>query len=156
MGISDTLRGVTSRARAAALALAASLAVAALAGCSSAADPARPSDAAVAGASASDVSVSAAADVIAQRDVVVLDVRTPAAFASGHLADAINIDVSGSTFDDEVAALSPDATYVVYCRSGNRSAAAVDRMLDLGFTDLYNMTGGVLDWEAAGGELVTS
>ena len=71
-------------------------------------------------------------------DTVVLDVRTAGEFADGHLEGAINIDVQSSTFDTEVSELDPDATYVVYCRTGNRSAAAVGRMADLGFTSLID------------------
>ncbi len=72
-------------------------------------------------------------------DTVVLDVRTAGEFATGHLDGALNIDVQAGTFDAEVAELDPDATYVVYCRSGNRSAAAVARMTDLGFTSLIDV-----------------
>ena len=85
-----------------------------------------------------------------------IDVRTPEEYEASHIDGAERIGLADEDFDTRIGELDPDAAYVVYCRSGNRSAAAVDRMLDLGFTDLYNMTGGVLDWEAAGGELVTS
>lgn len=152
MGISsDTLWGMFRRTRTVTLALGASLAVTALAGCSDDAG-----DSAASAASVTDVTVTAASDVIQQQGVVVLDVRTPAEYASGHLEDAVNIDLASPTFDDDVAALPVDATYVVYCRSGSRSAVAADRMLELGFTDVYNVTGGVAQWQASGGTLVTS
>ncbi len=67
---------------------------------------------------------------------VVLDVRTPAEFAEGHLDGAVNIDVQGTDFAARAAELPTDAPVVVYCRSGNRSAAAVAVLRDLGFTDL--------------------
>ena len=63
---------------------------------------------------------------------VVVDVRTPQEFASGHLRGAVNLDVSDAGFADAVAALDPDAAYVVYCRSGNRSAAAASLMREAG------------------------
>lgn len=69
-------------------------------------------------------------------DAVVLDVRTPAEFASGHLQGARNIDVSAPNFDAAVSALPTSGTYVVYCRSGNRSAAATSAMQELGFTNV--------------------
>lgn len=47
-----------------------------------------------------------------------IDVRTPAEFASGHLEGAINIDVQSPDFDQQVAQLDPSATYLVYCRGG--------------------------------------
>lgn len=69
---------------------------------------------------------------------VVIDVRTPAEFASGHLEGAVNIDVQSPDFDALVSQLDPSGSYVVYCRSGNRSGQAIDRMTGLGFTDLAN------------------
>ncbi len=69
---------------------------------------------------------------------VVIDVRTPAEFAGGHLEGAVNIDVQSPDFDALVTQLDPAGNYYVYCRSGNRSAQAIDRMTALGFTDLTN------------------
>lgn len=69
---------------------------------------------------------------------VVIDVRTPAEFASGHLDGAVNIDVQSSDFEARVSELDPAGTYFVYCRSGNRSGQAIDRMEALGFSDLTN------------------
>ena len=73
----------------------------------------------------------------------IVDVRTPAEFAAGHLREAQNIDVQGASFDAQVAELPKDGSYLVYCRSGNRSAAAVARMKQLGFTDVID--GGAFD-----------
>jgi rhodanese-related sulfurtransferase len=87
--------------------------------------------------------------------VVTLDVRTPGEFVSGHLVNALNIDVEGATFDAEVSKLDKYATYAVYCRSGRRSAVAIDRMKSAGFTNLVNMNAGILEWQAAGLPLVT-
>ncbi len=69
---------------------------------------------------------------------VVIDVRTPAEFASGHLAGAVNIDVQSADFDARISELDPAGDYFVYCRSGNRSGQAIDRMEGLGFSDLTN------------------
>lgn len=72
---------------------------------------------------------------------VIIDVRTPAEFAEGHLEGAINIDVSAAGFADQVAALDQKVPYVVYCRSGNRSASAVATMRSLGFTEVTDAGG---------------
>lgn len=88
--------------------------------------------------------------------VVTLDVRTPGEFVSGHLVNALNIDVEGSQFDAEVGKLDKEATYAVYCRSGRRSQVAIDRMKDAGFTNLVNLNAGVQEWAAAGLPLVTN
>lgn len=87
--------------------------------------------------------------------VVILDVRTPEEFASGHLPGAINIDVESGSFTDQVAKLDKSATYAVYCRSGNRSAVAMDEMAREGFTDLADLAGGITAWAQAGGTIVT-
>ncbi len=74
-------------------------------------------------------------------DTVVVDVRTSSEYSAGHLEGAINVDVSAPDFDTQIAKLPQDGRYVVYCASGNRSASAVARMADLGFTDLVDAGG---------------
>ena len=69
----------------------------------------------------------------------VIDVRTPEEYAEGHLDGATLIDIKSSTFDDQLAALDPAGSYVVYCRSGNRSAQAVEKMKAAGFTDVTDL-----------------
>lgn len=66
----------------------------------------------------------------------VVDVRTAAEFASGHVAGAINIDVESGGFAAGIAALDPAGTYLVYCHSGRRSAIAADQMKSSGFNVL--------------------
>ena len=82
--------------------------------------------------------------------VISLDVRTAQEFAEGHLKNAININVESGNFENEIANLDKTATYAVYCRSGRRSAVAVDLMQKAGFTNLFNLDGGVIDWTASG------
>jgi phage shock protein E len=91
----------------------------------------------------------------AEPKIILLDVRTPGEFAAGHLANAINIDFQSGYFEEEVAKLDKSASYAIYCRSGNRSGQAVKVMADLGFTDMYDMDGGVIDWAGAGKPLYT-
>lgn len=88
-------------------------------------------------------------------DLVVLDVRTPEEFAAGALPGAILIDINGPSFTDEVSELDTDLPYLVYCRSGNRSAAAVEIMEDLGFGEIYELANGVQAWVASGRQLTT-
>lgn len=86
--------------------------------------------------------------------IVLIDVRTPEEFAQGHIEGAVNIDVESGAFAAAIADLPTDGRYVVYCRSGNRSAVAVDQMEAAGFTDVYDM-GGIQAWMAAGYPIVT-
>jgi rhodanese-related sulfurtransferase len=94
------------------------------------------------------------AKTVSDSSVVVLDVRTPAEFMSGHLANAINIDVEGMQFNSDVSKLDKSKTYAVYCRSGRRSAIATDEMSKLGFKTLFNLEGGTGAWSAEGQTLV--
>lgn len=74
----------------------------------------------------------------------VIDVRTPAEFAEGHLDGAINIDWQGTTFFDDIAQFDPAGNYIIYCRSGNRAGQAISAMTEMGFTNLTN-AGGVAE-----------
>lgn len=94
-------------------------------------------------------SPAASTPVEAEAAATIVDVRTPEEFAAGHVAGAVNIDVQANDFDDRIAELAKDGAYVVYCRSGNRSAQAVERMRAAGFTDLTD-GGGLEDMTAAG------
>ena len=85
-------------------------------------------------------------------DFVILDVRTPEEFNSGHIENAINIDYKSTNFKDEVKKLDKNKIYVVYCHSGRRAAASGDIMEQLGFKNIYNI-GGVLQWQEAGYKL---
>jgi rhodanese-related sulfurtransferase len=93
------------------------------------------------------VDASTAADVAGE--AVVLDVRTPAEFADGHLAGAVNIDIQDPGFQSTISELDRHTTYLVYCRSGNRSKAATDYMRGLGFSTIYELDGGIVAWNAA-------
>jgi rhodanese-related sulfurtransferase len=81
---------------------------------------------------------------------VILDVRTAGEYADGHIEGAANIDVKSESFRDEVGKLDRSKTYIVHCHSGRRSETAVKVMEEMGFTDIYEMQGGILSWQDAG------
>lgn len=83
-------------------------------------------------------------------DAVILDVRTPEEYASGHLDGAINLDVNDPRFWIELEELDSEADYIVYCQSGNRSEAAVERMESVGFDSIQD-AGGIADAASATG-----
>jgi phage shock protein E len=87
--------------------------------------------------------------------LVVLDIRTPEEFAEGYLEDAVMIDFQAPTFTELVSRIDRDAPIFLYCRSGNRSAQAVAAMVELGFTDITELDGGVIAWAEAGLPFVT-
>jgi rhodanese-related sulfurtransferase len=86
---------------------------------------------------------------------VVIDVRTPAEYAGGHLEGATNIDIEASTFASKIAKLDKSTPYFVYCHSGNRASQAITAMNAVGFTKLTN-GGGITDAaQASGLKIVT-
>lgn len=82
--------------------------------------------------------------ILDKSETVILDVRTKEEYDSGHVEKAINIDYNSADFSKKISALDKNKTYLVYCRSGNRSSKAVSEMKGLGFTSIYNLSGGVL------------
>lgn len=83
---------------------------------------------------------------------VVVDVRTPQEFAAGHVPGAINLPVEAiASWADQVP---KDKPVYLYCRSGNRSRQAAEYLKNKGYTNLYNVEGGVLAIERAGYSLV--
>ncbi len=83
-------------------------------------------------------------------DFVIIDVRTPEEFTEGYIEGAINIDFYSETFADELDILDKNKTYLIYCRSDNRSGRALPLMEELNFREVYNMTGGIIQWNAEG------
>lgn len=80
------------------------------------------------------------------QDAVILDIRTPQEFNQGHLENAINIDYYADDFEDKIAALDPNQTYLVHCKSGGRSAKAMPLFSNL---KAHNMLGGYDAWKKA-------
>jgi rhodanese-related sulfurtransferase len=88
--------------------------------------------------------------LIADKKVVVLDVRTPSEFAAGHIAGATNLDYKAEDFKTKVAALDKNQAYLVHCASGVRSASACAVMDKLDFKTIYDLKGGISAWQDAG------
>ena len=101
-----------------------------------------------------DITVQKAFDLIQENtdnpDFIIIDVRTPGEYANGHIEYALNIDINSGDFVSQLEELDKDKTYLVYCRSGVRSANARDTMAQLGFKNIYNMTSGISEWQSAG------
>ena len=89
-------------------------------------------------------------------DTLVLDVRTPDEFASGHVPGAVNVPYSKAGFDASIATLDKSKTYLVYCHSGKRSFLSSKQMQSAGFDHLYNFNGGIVAWEKAGKAMQTN
>ncbi len=83
----------------------------------------------------------------ANETIVLLDVRTPDEIAHGKIAGALEFDFNRSDFSHKIASLDKNKKYMVYCRSGNRSAKACKMMSQMGFIELYNLSGGFNAWK---------
>jgi len=95
------------------------------------------------------------AELVADTNVVVLDVRTVAEFTEGHIDGAILIDQGQSDFVEKAKATLPiDKKIAVYCRSGRRSANAAGKLADIGYK-CVNLKGGIIAWKDAGKPVVT-
>ena len=80
---------------------------------------------------------------------VLWDVRTPSEFQSSHLEGAVNVDYQ-SNFKAEVEKRDKGKKYLLYCKSGIRSANAMEIMRHFGFKEVYNMLGGITYWADEG------
>ncbi|MFC2010438.1 rhodanese-like domain-containing protein [Chloroflexota bacterium] len=102
------------------------------------------------GAQIEDVSAQDAYSLIQDNrdnpDFVLIDVRTPKEFAEGHIEGAVNIDYNSGSFREEIDKLDRGKIYLIHCRSGRRSQGALGIMMELEFTKIYHMTGGMIEW----------
>lgn len=81
--------------------------------------------------------------IISEREVIILDIRTLEEFRQGHIKEAINIDFYSKNFENDLDKLDKTKTYIIYCRSGNRSGTALKTMEKLKFVEVYNVLGGI-------------
>lgn len=100
------------------------------------------------------LSVSEARETIAKRSgdpgFVLLDVRTPKEFNAERIDGAVMVDYLSPSFRDEIAKLARGKSYLVYCRTGNRTNGALKVMRELGFPNVYYFAGGITKWKEAG------
>lgn len=82
-----------------------------------------------------------------KNEVQLVDVRTPQEYAQGKIKNAVNIDVTSSSFERSIQALDKSKPVYIYCRSGSRSRTAAQKMIELGFTQVIDLRGGYLSWK---------
>ena len=93
-------------------------------------------------------------EFLSANEVLLVDVRTPREFNSGHIENAININFLSAEFEKEIKKLDSTKTLVIYCRSGNRSSKSTSKFVKAGFKQFYDLKGGVLNWQKTGLKLV--
>ena len=81
-------------------------------------------------------------------NAIIIDVRTAAEFNDGMIANAINIDIfKGQGFVYLIQELDKSKNYYVYCKAGSRSEQACKVMNQLGITNTFNLSGGIMQWQ---------
>lgn len=80
----------------------------------------------------------------------ILDVRSEGEFANGHVANALNYNWNGSDFENQIKNIDKSKPVMVYCLSGGRSGSAAKKMRAMGFKQVYELDGGLLQWRSAG------
>lgn len=83
------------------------------------------------------------------KEPTLIDVRTASEYAQGHLPNAKLIDIYSSDFESRVSKLDKSKPVFVYCKAGSRSSAASKVLVDLGFKEIYDLSGGILAWSKA-------
>ena len=79
-----------------------------------------------------------------------LDVRTPAEYSTGHLKNALQADWTDKTeFSRRIGFIDKNKPVYIYCLSGGRSGAAAKEMRSLGYSNVYELNGGIISWKAA-------
>lgn len=81
---------------------------------------------------------------------VLIDVRTPQEYAEAHLKGAINMDYYSKDFVEQIKAIDPNKTILLYCKSGNRSGQAAAVLKKHGFSKVYDLEGGISNWISSG------
>ena len=82
---------------------------------------------------------------IENKEFVIIDVRTPQEFASGHIPNAININLSSPNFEKEIKKIAKDKKIALYCRSGRRSKTAMTRLTHWGYSGI-ELNEGFVNW----------
>lgn len=95
-----------------------------------------------------NINCSRLKQLLSEEKLQLIDVRTPEEFKSGSISSAVNIDVSGISFNRSIEELNKNELTVVYCRSGMRSRRAAKLLQDKGFTEVVNLYGGYVAWQS--------
>lgn len=82
------------------------------------------------------------------KNFILLDVRTPGEFSEKRIKGSLNIDFHGPDFTAKLNRLNKSKKVLLYCRSGNRSGQSLPVLKELGFKEVYNMGGGLIEWES--------
>lgn len=83
------------------------------------------------------------------KDPILVDVRTAGEYEQGHLTNALLIDIYSKDFKNRLGKLDKSKPVFVYCKAGSRSGSAVDVLSEMGFKEIYDLSGGITAWRQA-------
>ena len=93
-------------------------------------------------------------DFIELNDAILVDVRTEDEYNSGYIENSLNIDYFSNEFSVNADKLDKNTPIILYCRSGKRSSMSANKISKLGFKEIYNLEGGILEWIEEGNAVV--
>ena len=93
-------------------------------------------------------------EFIELNDAVLVDVRTEDEYNSGYIENSLNIDYFSNDFSLNADKLDKSTPIILYCRSGKRSSMSANKISKLGFKEIYNLEGGILEWIEEGNAVV--
>jgi rhodanese-related sulfurtransferase len=96
------------------------------------------------------VSAAQATQLINREDALVIDVRDPGEYGTGHIIGAKNVPLSRIDAGSEIAAKRKEKPVIVYCDNGSRSSKAASALRAQGFSKVVNLSGGLAAWQQAG------
>ena len=85
-------------------------------------------------------------NAISKGNVQLIDVRTPEEYNNAHIGSAKNIDFYSGKFNVEFNKLDKELAIYIYCKSGNRSKQTADKLSNMGFMEIYDLQGGILNY----------
>lgn len=86
-------------------------------------------------------------NILDLEEVQLIDVRTPEEFNDGHIKNAQNINFYSDTFEEDILKLDKSKPVILYCKSGRRSAACSEKLVEAGFVKIYDLKGGITQWK---------
>lgn len=93
-------------------------------------------------------------EILKNKGYKLIDVRTYEEHKDARIDNSVVADIYSTNFKNVVDELDKNETYLIYCRSGNRSKTACDIMMKWGFTNVLNLSGGIIAWINAGKEII--
>jgi len=93
-------------------------------------------------------------EFIELNDAILVDVRTEDEYNSGYIENSLNIDYFSNDFSLNADKLDKSTPIILYCRSGKRSSMSANKISKLGFKEIYNLEGGILEWIEEGNAVI--